>query len=306
VRLHKSIIHSNDAVLKHLVEVQGPSMHERYLHELQLGGTHAAADISSRKNELAQKRRIDYAGKVHGAGFEIFSTCPLTNKWLVGDCKSMTAQTYIGAIKLRTNSIETKVTCSRGLNVEKTCSRCGLGQESVSHILQVCNSVKGMRYRRHHNICFRVAKKLRENGYSVFVESAFPVADRQTSTARPDIVAVKDMKALVLDVTCVYENSGATFINSYAHKVNHYKALEGAVKAKHDCTDVSTHGLVIGSRGSYYHGHLHLWRSLGFSDTELGYLALGCLEDSLRVVSVFRKDTGGDPRRGNSGTMERQ
>jgi hypothetical protein len=289
VKLHRSTMLSSDKVLQHLLELHGAGMHERYLHELHLAGNFANADIRMQKEILMKERRVDYAQKVHGAGFEVFSTCPLTNRWLDGKNRSISGHTYIRAIKLRTNTMETKVSSTRGRDVDKTCSRCGGGQESQMHILQICTSVGGMRYRRHHNICHRVARKLREKGYEVSTEVAFPVSGQTTSTARPDIIAIKDGKALVLDVTCVYENSGAAFTNAYSYKVNRYKSLEGAVKMKYDCTQVETHGLVIGSRGSFHHGHLHIWRSIGFTDMELTYLAISCMEDSIRVVNVFRR-----------------
>ena len=289
INLHKSIHTSGDAVLKHLLALQAAAMNERFLHELGMNGVFTATETRLRKDDIMKARRLTYSNKVHGAGFEVFSTCPITNRWLDGKCRTMTGKTYVRAIKLRTNALESKVTCTRGQDVDKTCSRCGKAQESLMHIAQYCEAIRGMRYRRHHNVCYRVATKLREKGYTVFSEVAFETTGERTSTARPDLIAIKDGKALVLDITCVYETSGAAFINTYGFKVNRYKSLEGAVKLKYNCALVETHGMVIGSRGSYHHCHLPLWRSLGFTNSELTYLAIGCMEDTLRVISVFHR-----------------
>jgi hypothetical protein len=197
----------------------------------------------------------------------------------------MIGRNYINAIKLRTNTIETKVTLTRRLSVDKLCRLCKITDESVMHISQFCIYTKPMRYRRHHSICFRVAKKLKERGYTVFIEQSF------TKTAgllrlRPDIIATKDNHAYIIDIQCVYECSCASFINVRDSKVLKYSPLEEAVKERYNCLNASTHCLVIGSRGSLFHGHLHEWMQFGFSSSELRYLSLNSIENTLRMVKL--------------------
>lgn len=289
IKIYKSIKLSTDDVLKHLIECQGSLLHERFLHAMQLGGIQPSHDIIKRKEEIMKERRLNYAGKIHGVGFEVFSTSPQTNKWLDGTFRGMNAKDYIRGIKLRTNSLETKVTCTRGLFVPKTCGLCGKGDESLMHILQFCEGTRGTRYTRHHQIRFKVAETLRNKGYAVFEEKTYHPNDNSTTHTRPDIVAIKDKKAWILDVTCVYEISGASFIRAAEHKKTRYQPIETTVKAKHNCTEVETLGLTVGSRGSMYYGHLSIWKKFGFTNLELFYLAINCLQSSIRICSVFRK-----------------
>jgi len=289
VKIIKSIKLSTDLALKRLIEQQGLLMNEHFLNAIQLGGIQPASDINIRKEQMMRERRLTYAKKIHGVGFEIFSTSPQTNRWLDGTFRGMNAKSYIQAIKLRTNSLETKVTCARGLSIPKLCSLCQCNDESIMHILQFCDATRGTRYARHHKVRFTVAESLRKKGFTVFEEQTYHPDNSPSSYTRPDIVAIKNKKAWVLDVTCVYEITGASFINAAEQRKLRYQPIESSVKEKHGCATVETLGLTIGSRGSFYHGHLHIWRSLGFNNTELYYLAMNCLQDSIKICSVFRK-----------------
>lgn len=264
-------------------------MHERFLHTMQLGGIQPSRDINNRKEEIMKERRVSYSRKIHGVGFEVFSTSPQTNRWLDGTFRGINAKDYIRGIKLRTNSLESKVTCTRGLFVPKTCGLCGKGDESLMHILQFCEGTRGTRYTRHHQIRFKVAESLREKGYTVFEEKSYHLDDNASTCARPDIIAIKDRKVWILDVTCVYEISGASFIRAAEFKKIRYQPLESIVKSKHNCTEVETLGLTVGSRGSIYHGHLSIWKKFGFTNIELFYIAINCLQNSIRICSSFRK-----------------
>jgi hypothetical protein len=158
------------------------------------------------------------------------------------------------------------------------------------HILQFCKTTKGLRYVRHNYVCSRVVKKLKERGFDVFVEKAFNTDVTGLPMLRPDIVAVKSEHAYVLDVQAVYESSGASFTNAYDFKVQKYTPLIQAIKDRHKCKDVTIHGLIIGSRGSFHHGHLRIWNEIGFTSSELKYMAINCMENSLRIWSTFNSN----------------
>lgn len=169
----------------------------------------------------------------------------------------------MNGIKLRTNTFETKVTKNRGRLADKTCRRCHQTDESLMHVLQWSDATKPTRHARHHRICHRVTQKIREQGHQVLREKNFPDPNKPGHYLPPDIIAIKDQKAQVLDVSVVYE-----------------------IKNELNCTDVTIGGLIIGARGSYYHRQLQSWHGLGFNSTELRYLTIGCMEDSIRILST--------------------
>ena len=258
IKIYKSIKLSTDTVLKHLVESQCSFLHERYLNAIQLGGIQPSSEINQRKAQITKERRTAFANKIHGVGFEIFSTSPRTNTWLDGTFRGMSAKDYIRGIKLRTNSLETKVTCTRGLAVPKTCSLCGKGDESLMHLLQFCDGTRPMRYTRHHRVRHKVSDLLRNKGFIVYEEKTFHPTNNSSTYTRPDIVAIKANKAWILDVTYVYEISGASFINAVEQRKTRYQPIEEVVKLTYKCDLVENLGLAIGSRGSFFHGHLHI------------------------------------------------
>ena len=73
---------------------------------------------------------------VHGSGSAVFRASPITNQWLSGQTRIMKDRTYIRAIQMRTNTIPTRVTTFRGRNSIKTCGRCGLAAEILTHIVR--------------------------------------------------------------------------------------------------------------------------------------------------------------------------
>lgn len=199
----------------------------------------------------------------------------------------MKGGTYIRAIQMRTNTIATRVSTTRGRNAEKLCRRCSLADETLMHILQTCSITQGMRCKRHNNVCKRVADKLRSKGHQVYPEQGIPSPGLQTNISRPDLIAIKDDKALVLDVTCIYESNKNSLQEAYRRKMNRYKGLNEAISKKYGVENVEFHGLCVGSRGAYDPRHLQVWQSLGFSKTELVVLAVGVIEDSLRTITLF-------------------
>jgi len=133
----------------------------------------------------------------------------------------------------------------------------------------------------------KVANKLTEQGYRIFAEKSFPDPGNPGHYLRPDLIAIKERKALILDIFVVYQISGALFSNAYQWKQQKYNPIAPFVQIEYDCEQVQTHGMIIGARGSYFHRQLHLWYMLGFNSAELRYLAIGCLEHSLKVLTAF-------------------
>lgn len=290
VRIYKSIMRSNDLVLKHLLETQGFSNIRRFINELRLDSSFENADLIQRKNELKKENKAAFKNKIHGYGSEVFAKCPLSNFWLNAGCKTITGRNYINGIKLRTNTFESRVTLTRGLAVDKTCRRCNSENESLMHIVQYCSSTRGLRYRRHNQVCSRVCNKLRERGFEVFSEKAFsPDITGLPNLLRPDIIAKKENKVIIIDVQCVYESSGASFTNASNLKIQKYTPLIESIKNQYNCSEVEVTALVIGSRGSFHQGHLHTWYKFGFTTAELKYMALNCMENSIRILSSFHQ-----------------
>lgn len=287
VRLHGTFHRAGDECLRFLVETQGSAMHSRWCSAMKLGSRPSAAEINTRNVLSLEESRARLSETVHGSGSTVFRVSPITNQWLSGQTRIVKGSTYIRAIQMRTNTTPTRVSTSRGRDSIKTCRRCGLADETLVHILQTCPLTQGMRCRRHNNVCRKVSEKLRSKGFQVFSEQGLPSPGLQTNISRPDIIAIRSDKALVLDVTCVFESNLNSLQDAYRRKVDRYKPLAETVKQKYKVHDVTFHGLCVGSRGAYDPRHLAVWHTIGFTGAELGVLAVGVMEDSLRTITLF-------------------
>lgn len=287
VRLHGSFARAGDKCLQFLVETQGSSMHSRWCNAMKLSTRPSAVEINQSKVLFIDESRVRLSETVHGSGSELFRNSPITNQWLSGDTRIIKGRTFIKAIQMRTNTIPTLVSTSRGRDTNKTCRRCSLADETLVHILQTCPITQGMRCQRHNNVCRKVSEKLRSKGFQVFQEQGIPSPELQTKVSRPDLIAIRGDQALVLDVTCVFESNKNSLQDAYRRKVDRYKPLAETIKQKYNISDVEFHGLCIGSRGAYDPRHLSIWHSIGFSGAELALLAVGVIEDSLRTITLF-------------------
>lgn len=287
IRLNGTLLNAGDPCLRYLVETQGSSMYTRWCQALKLNYRPSTNEINTRKNLVLDESRERFAQTVHGGGSDVFRNSPITNQWLAGQTRILRGNTFIRCIQMRTNTIPTRVTTTRGQNTDKKCRRCGLADETLIHILQTCPITQGMRCHRHNNVCRKVTDKLKSKGYQVFVEKSIPSPGLQTNISRPDIIATRGEEALVLDITCVYESTKYSLHDAYRRKVDRYENLCDKIKEMFNVQTVVFHGLCIGSRGSYDTKHLSTWHSIGFSGNDLMFLAIGVMEDSLRVISFF-------------------
>lgn len=287
VRLYNMFARSGDVCLQYLVDTQGSSMHARWCQAMKVSYRPPLAELNQRKIVVRDEGRDRFIKTVHGSGHEVFQSSPITNQWLSGQTRIMRGSTFIRSIQMRTNTIPTRVSTSRGRNSVKTCRRCGLADETLIHVLQTCPITHGMRCQRHNNVCRKVADKLRSKGFQVFSEQGIPSPGLQTNISRPDLIAIRAEQGLVLDITCVFESSRNSLTDAYRRKVTRYESLAETIKEKYKIETVQFHGLCIGSRGAIEPRHLSIWHSIGFSGSELSVLAVGVMEDSLRTITLF-------------------
>lgn len=95
--------------------------------------------------------------------------------------------------------------------------------ETTYHTVQTCHRTAGARIDRHNSVASYVANKLKSKGYIVIEEPRLNTVD---SLRKPDILALKDGNALILDAQVV---SDANDLNtSHERKRAYYNT--GAMK----------------------------------------------------------------------------
>lgn len=175
---------------------------------------------------------------------------------------------YIKAVKLRTNTAETRVTCTSEMNVSKICRHCRKQPESIMHIIQFCEKSRDTHYLRHHRICDIVAENLQSHAHAVFQEKNYLCKDTHRNL-KPDIIYMNGTIATILDIIVVYETYAAAFMESYDKKIAKYQAMVNVVKQGNASLLVNIYHWTIGTRGSFFKSHLTIWRTQGFSEIGL-------------------------------------
>ncbi|GAA47707.1 retrovirus-related Pol polyprotein from type-2 retrotransposable element R2DM [Clonorchis sinensis] len=168
------------------------------------------------KEELVADWRDSLHNSVDGRGLRESVASPLSNRWLVFP-ERVFPRIFIRGIQLRCNLLRTRVRSARhGHGGQTILCRGNCGQpESLVHILQSCWIMRDARCARHNRVARELAKRLRRLGYTVFEELRAPTS---TSFIKPDLIAVRERRATVIDVSVVSDGRGVTVWNEKKQK----------------------------------------------------------------------------------------
>ena len=151
--------------------------------------------------ETNRWRNLPVAGKGHRA----FSF-KWSNSWLKTDHNYFEEGDFITGLKLRTDTYPRRVTFARARNTaDTTCRRCRSAPETIGHISGQYPAMKGYRITRHDGLCGIVSDRLTSKDWTVAQEPRLVNVDGNTLI--PDIVAIRDQRAVITDPTIVYEIS---------------------------------------------------------------------------------------------------
>ena len=129
-----------------------------------------------------------------------------SKSWLKTDHNYFDEGDFITGLKLRNDTYPTRVALARAGNTgDTTCRRCYSTPETIGHISGQCPAMKGHRITRHDGICGIVSDRLKSKGWTVAQEPR--LVDVDGNTLIPDIVAIRDQRAVITDPTIVYEIS---------------------------------------------------------------------------------------------------
>ncbi|GAA52030.1 retrovirus-related Pol polyprotein from type-2 retrotransposable element R2DM [Clonorchis sinensis] len=168
------------------------------------------------KEELVAAWGDSLHNSVDGRGLRELVASPLSNRWLVFP-ERVFSRIFIRGIQLRCNLLRTRVRSARhGHGGQTILCRGNCGQpESLVHILQSCWITHDARCARHNRVARELAKRLRRLGYTVFEELRAPTS---TSFIKPDLIAVRERRATVIDVSIVSDGRGMTVCNEKKQK----------------------------------------------------------------------------------------
>jgi hypothetical protein len=183
------------------------------------------------------------------------------NSWLNPDQSSFNESDFISACMLRAETYPCKTVLARGREgLDVNCRRCHLAPETIGHISGHCHSVKDYRIKRHNAIVRALEEKLKKNEWDVSIEPI--ITDNNNQRWKPDILAIKGPKALIIDPTIVYEQDHS--LQRANHNKNcKYEHLKEIILDKYNVGSIEVCGLAVGARGGWCEQNTTTLKKLG-------------------------------------------
>ncbi|GAA50343.1 retrovirus-related Pol polyprotein from type-1 retrotransposable element R2 [Clonorchis sinensis] len=245
------------------------------------------------KEELVAAWGDSLHNSVDGRGLRELVASPLSNRWLVFP-ERVFSRIFIRGIQLRCNLLRTRVRSVRhGHGGQTILCRGNCGQpDSLVHILQSCWITHDARCARHNRVARELAKRLRRLGYTVFEELRAPTS---TSFIKPDLIAVRERRATVIDVSIVSDGRGVTVWNEKKQKYGADEfslAIISALRAIGCDVDFLVHQpMIISYRGICFPQSAKAVIGLGLSKVTVSDLCLLAIVGSLRTYDTFMRGT---------------
>ncbi|GAA51952.1 retrovirus-related Pol polyprotein from type-1 retrotransposable element R2, partial [Clonorchis sinensis] len=156
----------------------------------------------------------------------------------------------------------------------------------------LCKILLPRRCARHNRVARELAKRLRRLGYTVFEELRAPTS---TSFIKPDLIAVRERRATVIDVSIVSDGRGVTVWNEKKQKYGADEfslAIISALCAIGCDVDFLVHQpMIISYRGICFPQSAKAVIGLGLSKVTVSDLCLLAIVGSLRTYDTFMRGT---------------
>ena len=262
-RLHAKLCGSPDSavayVAKNLLWGKEVQQYARRLSNFRLGGD---TDGSGLNQQVKDGYRRALQSSTHGKGAEAFRDDPLGNS-IINNANSKTGL-VIDMVKLRTQSFPVRIAMAptqRGNNVpyNTTCRVPECSKvESLSHVLQECPAVHGLRVKRHEMVDQQCDKWITDKGAKTLKEPHI-VSRLDGNIYNPDkFYAIPGSEVLyVVDWTVPYETGRESLRKAEKDKRDKYQPhqdafLREARKAfpQFNLKTVEVRGIAFGARGS--------------------------------------------------------
>ncbi|KAG8171631.1 hypothetical protein JTE90_013064 [Oedothorax gibbosus] len=172
---------------------------------------------------------------------------PKMHSWVAAHNPSLVGRDFANAIKLRINALPTNSRLRRGRAGDRYCRAGCRCKETLNHILQNCARTHGKRIARHDHIVNNIKAHLEQKGCQVFSE---PIFDTPVGKRKPDIIAIRQGSALVIDAQVVGDSVDLN--RAHRRKVNYYAdnvTLVDGIKALYGVDVVRFYSTTLNWRG---------------------------------------------------------
>jgi len=201
----------------------------------------------SSKTEVDRYWKVRLARSYDGEGLGRASEVKQAHSWVGDGTGFMSGGDYIECIRTRINAIPTRYRCARGQPQKEVLCRAGCRVvESAAHVIQGCHRTHGKRIKRHDVLVHYTARSLKQKGFEVHNE---PRLRTTLGLRKPDLIAIKDRKALVVDAQVISDRYDLS--KAHEEKCAKYSSefVVDEIKKRYAVTDVITTSVTLNWRG---------------------------------------------------------
>ena len=269
----------------------------RRLDDFQLGGGESGSDLS---RKVREGHRVTLQNSTHCRGAETFRDDPLGNS-VINDVTAKTGL-IIDLVKLRTQTFPVKMTIrptQRGNPVpyNTTCRVPGCTRdESLSHVLQECPSVHGLRVKRHEVVDQQCTKWILDKGFLTTKEPNI-VSHVDGNLYKPDRLFCKPGSdtLYVVDWTCPYETTRNAMKQAEKAKEEKYSPHKDSILREArklfpgiTLNNVSFKGAAFGARGAILPSTREfLHKKFGMSKRCISWVQQRVAQKSIAMMKCF-------------------
>ncbi|GBN87462.1 Retrovirus-related Pol polyprotein from type-2 retrotransposable element R2DM [Araneus ventricosus] len=191
---------------------------------------------------------VDIKKKKNGAALVSSSKVKNQNLWVESRNKFLSGKDYVNLLKTKIACFPTAARCARGSPAKDKYYRAGCPRtETLNHVSQACPRTHGKRIQRHEAVINHIKRACENRGFEVTAE---PLYKTQVGNRKPDLLAKKDGKILVIDAQVVGDAVDLERANN--RKISYYRdnvELDQQIQAQHGSPDISYLGATLNLRG---------------------------------------------------------
>lgn len=169
------------------------------------GGDFLMANIRrATDNAVGTKSSIFWSNQldasVDGAALKSSYKVATQNRWVEQPLGPLVGRDFVNAVKLKINALPTLSRLKRGRPGDRLCRAGCHRKETLNHVLQNCHRTHGKRIHRHDHMVKFLRAHLEGRRFTVHTE---PIFDTPCGKRKPDVVAIKEKLAYVIDAQVV-------------------------------------------------------------------------------------------------------
>lgn len=269
------------------------------LKEVDLAAKRLRSDegVLNKVSDIEKYWRDKLVDSADGFGLRECGKVPQAHRWVREPTRLLSGKDFVNCHRLRINALPSRSRTTRGRpQMDRHCrGGCGVS-ETVNHVLQVCHRTHAERISRHNSVVNYVSRTAVRQGYDVSIE---PIIETPEGSKKPDIVAIKDNRAIILDAQVVTDARDLEVANSRKKNLYATPSMTSAIQDRFQVREVRCLPITLNWRGVWCETSAQTLNKVGLVGlSDLAVISTRILIGGLNAFKVFSTTTSVLYRRG--------